>query len=74
MKEKVKTETRQEIVASVKEVQTPQDGEIIYHKIKSGDTLGAIAKRYGISVSKLCELNGIERTTILKLGRSLRCS
>ena len=74
VKEKVKTETRQEIVASVKEVQTPQDGEIIYHKIKSGDTLGAIAKRYGISVSKLCELNGIERTTILKLGRSLRCS
>lgn len=51
-----------------------QDGEVIYHKIKSGDTLGSIAQRYGISVSKLCELNGISRTTILRLGRSLRCS
>ena len=27
----------------------------VYHRIKSGDTLGAIAKRYGTSVSKLCE-------------------
>ena len=42
--------------------------------IKSGDTLGAIAKRYGTSVSKLCELNGITKTTVLRLGRSLRCS
>ena len=46
----------------------------VYHRIKSGDTLGAIAKRYGTTVSKLCELNGITRTTVLRLGRSLRCS
>ena len=46
----------------------------VYHRIKSGDTLGAIAKRYGTSVSKLCELNGITKTTVLRLGRSLRCS
>ena len=46
----------------------------IYHKIKSGDTLGGIAAKYGTTVQKLCELNGITRTTILRLGRSLRCS
>lgn len=46
----------------------------IYHKIQSGDTLGAIAQKYGTTVSKLCELNGITRTTILRLGRTLRCS
>lgn len=46
----------------------------VYHRIKSGDTLGAIAKRYGTTVSKLCELNGITKTTVLRLGRSLRCS
>lgn len=46
----------------------------VYHRVKSGDTLGAIASRYGTTVTKLCELNGIKRTTILKLGRSLRCS
>lgn len=45
-----------------------------YHRIKSGDTLGAIATKYGTTVSKLCELNGITKTTVLRLGRSLRCS
>lgn len=46
----------------------------VYHRVKSGDTLGAIASKYGTTVEKLCELNGIKRTTILRLGRSLRCS
>lgn len=46
----------------------------VFHRVKSGDTLGAIANKYGTSVSKLCQLNGITKTTVLKLGRSLRCS
>lgn len=36
------------------------------------DTLGALARRYGTTVSKLCSLNGIKSTTILRLGRKLR--
>ena len=43
-----------------------------YHKIRSGDTLGGIAVRYGTTVSRLCQLNGISRTTTLRIGRSLR--
>lgn len=43
-----------------------------YHKVRSGDTLGAIARRYGTSVSRLCSLNGIRATTLLQLGRKLR--
>ena len=46
----------------------------VYHRIKSGDTLGTIARRYGTTVQKLCELNGITKTTVLRLGRTLRCS
>ena len=45
---------------------------VTYHTIKSGDTLGALARRYGTTVSKLCSLNGIKPTTILRLGRKLR--
>ena len=45
---------------------------VTYHTIKSGDTLGALARRYGTTVSKLCSLNGIKSTTILRLGRKLR--
>ena len=43
-----------------------------YHRIRSGDTLGGIAVRYGTTVSRLCQLNGISRTTTLRIGRSLR--
>lgn len=52
---------------------TAQVAEPVYHRIKSGDTLGALAAKYGTTVSKLCEMNGISKTTVLKLGRSIRC-
>ncbi len=48
--------------------------EPVYHKIKSGDTLSAIARKYGTSVKRLCDLNGIKPETTLKLGKTLRCS
>lgn len=54
--------------------QTAAEQSPVYHRIQSGDTLGAIATRYGTTVQKLCELNGITKTTILRLGRSIRCS
>ena len=44
----------------------------VYHTIRSGDTLGAIARRYGTSVSAICKLNGITPKTTLRIGRKLR--
>jgi murein DD-endopeptidase MepM/ murein hydrolase activator NlpD len=46
--------------------------KIRYHKIRSGDTLGHISYRYGVSITKICRLNGISRKTILRVGRRLR--
>jgi murein DD-endopeptidase MepM/ murein hydrolase activator NlpD len=43
-----------------------------YHKVRSGDTLSAIARRYGTSVSRICQINGIRPTTTLHIGRSLK--
>lgn len=40
------------------------------YKIKSGDTLGAIAKRYGTDVSSIQKMNGLKNTR-LKLGQIL---
>lgn len=54
-------------------VSTDQEATPVYHRIKSGDTLGALAAKYGTTVGKLCEMNGISKTTVLKLGRSIRC-
>ena len=43
-----------------------------YYRIRSGDTLSHIARRYGTSVNTLCRLNGIKPTTILRIGRTIR--
>lgn len=43
-----------------------------YHKIRSGDTLSAIARQYGTSVSKLCDLNGISKNKLLSVGQKIR--
>ena len=43
-----------------------------YHKIRSGDTLGAIARKYVTTVNNICRMNGIKSTTVLRIGRTLR--
>ena len=43
-----------------------------YHKVKSGDTLSGIAKKYGTTVKKLCSLNGIKETKVLQIGQKIR--
>lgn len=43
-----------------------------YHTIRSGDTLGKLAKRYHTSIGNLCRLNNISRTTTLRIGKRLR--
>jgi LysM repeat protein len=42
------------------------------HTVRSGDTLGHIAQRYGTSVTRLCQLNGIRSTTVLQIGQRLK--
>ncbi|WP_418893368.1 peptidoglycan DD-metalloendopeptidase family protein [Limibacterium fermenti] len=49
-------------------------GNVKYHRIKRGDTLGAIAQRYGVSIRKLCSLNNLSRRTTLRVGKSIRIS
>ncbi|MDD2436786.1 MAG: peptidoglycan DD-metalloendopeptidase family protein [Massilibacteroides sp.] len=68
-KVKTKVEATSQAVADMSGEATP-----VYHRIQTGDTLGAIAIKYGTTVTKLCELNQITRTTVLKLGRKIRCS
>ena len=50
---------------------TPQP-EKVYHTVVKGDTLSKIARQHGTTVNKLCQLNDITTTTILKVGRKLR--
>ena len=44
----------------------------VNHKVRSGDTLGGVAKRYGSSVRAIQETNGMGRSTLIRVGRTLR--
>lgn len=41
-----------------------------YHKVKKGETLYSIAKRYGLSVQKLRQINKLSRKLLLMQARS----
>ena len=45
-----------------------------YHRIEKGDSLYSLAKKYGTTVEKLCELNNLQDNIILKIGQKIRCS
>jgi membrane-bound lytic murein transglycosylase D len=46
-------------------------GNYEYHKVQSGETLGSIASRYGMSVSDLQRINGLNSTKIY-VGQRLK--
>jgi len=42
------------------------------HRVQRGDTLYSISRRYGVSVDRLCQLNGIAREGILSIGQTIK--
>ena len=44
------------------------------YKVRSGDTLSKIAKKYGTTVDRLCRLNNISKNKALKAGQIIKCS
>lgn len=64
--------TDEEEVAKQEEAERKAAAAVQYHTVRSGDTLGALARKYGTSVSRLCQLNGIKSTSILRIGQRLR--
>ncbi|QQR86902.1 MAG: peptidoglycan DD-metalloendopeptidase family protein [Flavobacteriales bacterium] len=42
-----------------------------FHTVRKGDHLNAIADLYGVSIQQLCELNGISRRSMLRVGQQL---
>mgnify|MGYP000767367385 FL=1 len=49
---------------------SPQ-GEVIYHKIRSGETLSTIARKYGVTVNQIKNWNGMSSTRI-NAGKRLK--
>ena len=46
--------------------------DAVYYRVKKGDTLGSIARKYGTNVNAICKLNGISSKKVLQIGQRLR--
>ena len=51
--------------------QTTQAAPTTY-TVRSGDTLSKIARRHGTTVQRLCQLNGINENSVLRVGQKLK--
>ena len=61
------------VASKEKETNNIQDGEFVYHTVRSGDTLWDIAKLYdGVTVEQIKQLNNISNSKRLKLGQKLK--
>lgn len=47
------------------------NGNLIYHKIKNGETLGGIAIKHGVTVKQIMRWNGMKNTKI-RAGKKLK--
>lgn len=46
--------------------------KVIVHRVRRGDTLSGISARYGVSMTKICKLNGISKKSVIRVGQRLR--
>ena len=51
---------------------TAMDTAQQFYTVRKGDNLGRIAARHHTTVSRLCELNGLKRTSIIRPGQRIQ--
>ena len=49
-------------------------GTMVYHKVRKGETLSGIARKYGVSVSNLRSWNNLRKNSYLRIGQRLAVS
>lgn len=67
-------EVRGTSMAQVKNAARNYDADRSYHFVAAGETLYSIARKRGVTVEKLCELNNLKKNEHLRPGRVLRYS
>lgn len=66
----VPVQNREQLVAGLLDLPPEKRVRIVYHRVRSGDTLGGIAARYGVSVAALRGTNKI-RGSLIHPGQDL---
>lgn len=53
------------------QVRTDEKKEVVYHKVKKGETLWRISKKYDVPLEELAKVNNIKDVTQIKEGQTL---
>lgn len=71
---KVPPETGELLLASLDQIPkwTPPSRRYIYHRVRRGETLSSIARRYRTSVRAIKSVNRIPRSNIIRIGQKLK--
>jgi membrane-bound lytic murein transglycosylase D len=71
---KVPPEKSEIALASLEKMHSwrPPEPEYVYHRVRRGETLSHIARRYRTSIKKIARLNNIRRYNRLRIGQRLK--
>lgn len=68
-----KTETTEVVKPSEPPVVKPKttDANLITYKVQKGDSLAKIAKKNKVSLNKILEINGMDRSSVIRVGQEI---
>jgi membrane-bound lytic murein transglycosylase D len=68
---KLPTDKTMERVVEVAERRTQEQPQVVRHRVKRGETVLQIARRYGASVERILQVNGLRKAHLLQVGMTL---
>ena len=68
---KVPLDSTTEPVVQVAQSRAQEQPQVVRHRVKRGETLLQIARRYGSSVDKILQINGMRKPHLLQVGTTL---
>ncbi len=61
----------EKLLAAYQQLKPEERLSYLHHRVKKGDTLSEIARKYGVSVEEIRQFNRISRVSKLKIGQDL---
>ncbi|HEX7233326.1 MAG TPA: transglycosylase SLT domain-containing protein [Candidatus Binatia bacterium] len=58
--------------AQVQSPAKPAKAQVVHHRVRRGETIYEIARRYGATVENILQINGLRKAHVLKAGSTLR--
>jgi membrane-bound lytic murein transglycosylase D len=68
---KLPTDKTMERIVEVAERRTQEQPQVVRHRVKRGETVLQIARRYGASVERILQVNGLRKAHLLQVGMTL---